>query len=64
MLYEVSLKRLAKATHHKSVEMILQKDLFDDNGIYAWRILPIGIEKIVSAYFEEDILQLDKRNWQ
>ncbi|WP_050637735.1 Cys-tRNA(Pro) deacylase [Candidatus Stoquefichus sp. SB1] len=60
VLAEIDLKRLAKATHHKSVEMILQKDLLMITGYMRGGCSPIGMKKLFPTYFEEDILQLDK----
>lgn len=60
VMEEIDLKKLAKASGHKSVEMIRQKDLLPLTGYIRGGCSPIGMKKKFPAYFQEDILLLDK----
>lgn len=55
---EIDLKKLAKLSHHKKVEMLHQKDLLSITGYIRGGCSPIGMKKLFPTYFQEDILQL------
>lgn len=57
---EIDLKKLAKASGHKSVEMLHQKDLLPLTGYMRGGCSPIGMKKKFPTYFQEDILLLDR----
>jgi ybaK/ebsC protein len=57
---EIDLKKLAKATNHKSVEMLHQKDLLPLTGYIRGGCSPIGMKKHFPTYFQEDIMLCEK----
>ena len=57
---EIDLKKLAKESGHKSVEMLHQKDLLGLTGYIRGGCSPIGMKKLFPTYFQEDILLLEK----
>ncbi|MCD7840134.1 MAG: Cys-tRNA(Pro) deacylase [Erysipelotrichaceae bacterium] len=60
VLEEIDLKKLAKQSGHKSVEMIHMKDLLNVTGYIRGGCSPIGMKKLFPTYFQEDIILLDK----
>lgn len=60
VLEEIDLKKLAKASGHKSVEMIHQKDLLKISGYIRGGCSPIGMKKLFPTYFQEDVILLDR----
>lgn len=60
VLDEIDLKKLAKVSHQKSVQMIHQKDLLNLTGYIRGGCSPIGMKKLFPTYFQEDILLNDK----
>lgn len=60
VLEEIDLKKLARASGHKSVEMLHQKDLLSLTGYMRGGCSPIGMKKKFPTYFQEDILLVDK----
>lgn len=56
VLKEIDLKKLAKVSNQKNVEMIHQKDLLGLTGYVRGGCSPIGMKKKFVTYFEEDIL--------
>lgn len=60
VLEEIDLKKLAKASNHKSVEMVHQKDLLGLTGYMRGGCSPIGMKKKFPTYFQEDIILQDK----
>lgn len=60
VLDEIDLKKLAKESQNKSVEMIHQKELLPLTGYMRGGCSPIGMKKKFDTYFQEDILLLDK----
>jgi len=56
VLEEIDLKKLAKASGNKSVEMIHQKDLLNLTGYIRGGCSPIGMKKKFPTYFQEDII--------
>lgn len=60
VLDEIDLKKLAKASGYKSVEMLHQKDLLPLTGYMRGGCSPIGMKKKFPTYFQEDILLLDR----
>ena len=56
---EIDLKKLAKASGHKSVDMIPQKDLLNVTGYMRGGCSPIGMKKKFRTFFQQDILSLD-----
>ena len=60
VLEEIDLKKLAKASGNKSVEMLHQKDLLPLTGYMRGGCSPIGMKKKFPTYFQNDILQLDE----
>lgn len=57
---EIDLKKLAKASHNKSVSMIHQKELLPITGYMRGGCSPIGMKKKFITYFQEDILLIDR----
>lgn len=57
---EIDLKKLAKVSQNKSVEMIAQKDLLTITGYLRGGCSPIGMKKKFKTYYQKDILDLDK----
>ena len=60
VMEEIDLKKLAKASGNKSVEMIHQKDLLPLTGYMRGGCSPIGMKKMLSTYFQEDIVHLKR----
>ena len=60
VMAEIDLKKLAKESGHKSVEMLHQKDLIGLTGYIRGGCSPIGMKKLFPTYFQEDILLLEK----
>lgn len=60
VLEEIDLKKLARQSGHKSVEMIHMKDLLNVTGYIRGGCSPIGMKKLFPTYFQEDIILLDK----
>ena len=56
---EIDLKKLAKESGFKSVDMIPQKDLLNVTGYMRGGCSPIGMKKKFKTYFQQDILNLD-----
>ena len=56
---EIDLKKLAKASQNKSVEMIAQKDLLPLTGYMRGGCSPIGMKKKFKTYYQKDIIELD-----
>lgn len=56
---EIDLKKLAKVSENKSVEMIAQKDLLPLTGYMRGGCSPIGMKKKFKTYYQQDILNLD-----
>lgn len=57
---EVDLKKLAKQSNNKKVEMIHQKDLQVVTGYLRGGCSPIGMKKLYPTYFQLDILELER----
>ena len=57
---EIDLKKLAKATNHKSVEMLHQKDLLPLTGYIRGGCSPIGMKKKYTTYIDETAILFDK----
>lgn len=60
VLEEIDLKKLARASGHKSVEMLHQKDLLPLTGYMRGGCSPIGMKKKFPTFFQEDILLVDQ----
>lgn len=60
VMEEIDLKKLAKASGNKSVEMIHQKELLPLTGYMRGGCSPIGMKKMLSTYFQEDIIHLKR----
>lgn len=60
VLEEIDLKKLAKASHNKKVEMIPQKDLLSVTGYIRGGCSPIGMKKQFDTYIQEDIILVEK----
>lgn len=60
VLEEIDLKKLAKASQNKSVEMIHQKDLLSITGYIRGGCSPIGMKKKFKTYIQEDIILQDQ----
>lgn len=59
VLKEIDLKKLAKASGNKSVEMVHQKDLLHLTGYIRGGCSPVGMKKKFVTYFQKDMQQLD-----
>lgn len=57
---EVDLKKLAKLSNHKKVEMIAMRDLQAITGYIRGGCSPVAMKKQFPTYFQEDILLLDE----
>lgn len=57
---EVDLKKLAKLSKHKKVEMIAMRDLQAITGYIRGGCSPVAMKKQFPTYFQEDILLLDE----
>lgn len=60
VLEEINLKKLAKVTGHKSVEMVRQKDLLNLTGYIRGGCSPVGMKKTFPTYIQEDVILQDK----
>ena len=60
VLEEIDLKKLAKLSGHKKVEMLHQKDLLGLTGYIRGGCSPLAMKKVFPTYFQKDILLLDK----
>lgn len=60
VLEEIDLKKLAKASNNKSVEMVHQKDLLMITGYIRGGCSPLGMKKKFPTYFQQDMQYLDK----
>ena len=60
VLEEIDLKKLAKVSGNKSVEMVHQKDLLNLTGYIRCGCSPIGMKKKFTTYFQEDIILQEK----
>lgn len=60
VLEEIDLKKLAKVTGHKSVEMVRQKDLLNLTGYIRGGCSPVGMKKTFPTYIQEDVILQDK----
>ena len=60
VLEEIDLKKLAKASNNKSVEMIHMKDLLSITGYIRGGCSPIGMKKKFRTYFQQDIINIEK----
>ena len=60
VLEEIDLKKLAKASNNKSVEMIHMKDLLSITGYIRGACSPIGMKKKFRTYFQQDIINIEK----
>ena len=60
VLEEIDLKKLAKVSGNKSVEMVHQKDLLNFTGYIRVGCSPIGMKKIFPTYIQEDVILQDK----
>ena len=60
VLEEIDLKKLAKASHNISVEMIHMKDVLSLTGYIRGGCSPIGMKKKFKTYFQQDIVNVDK----
>lgn len=58
VLEEIDLKKLAKVSGNKSVEMVHQKDLLELTGYMRGGCSPIGMKKKFPTYFEGSIFDL------
>lgn len=56
VLKQINLKKLAKETNHKSVEMIPMKDLLKVTGYVRGGCSPIGMKKKFNTYIQIDII--------
>ena len=56
VLKQINLKKLAKETNHKSVEMIPMKDLLKVTGYLRGGCSPIGMKKKFNTYIQIDII--------
>lgn len=59
VLEEIDLKKLAKASGNKSVEMVHQKELLGLTGYMRGGCSPIGMKKKFPTYFEKTIMDLE-----
>ena len=57
---EVDLKKLAKLSNHKKVEMVAMRDLQAITGYIRGGCSPVAMKKQFPTYFQEDILLLDE----
>lgn len=60
VLEEINLKKLAKVSGYKSVEMLHQKDLLATTGYIRGGCSPIGMKKKFKTFFQKDILDVDR----
>lgn len=60
VLEEIDLKKLAKLSNNKSVEMIHMKDLLATTGYIRGGCSPVAMKKKFDTYFDSSINQCDK----
>lgn len=60
VLKQINLKKLAKETGHKSVEMIPMKDLLNVTGYIRGGCSPIGMKKKFKTYIQIDIIDEER----
>lgn len=60
VLEEIDLKKLAKASGNKSVEMVHQKELLGLTGYMRGGCSPIGMKKKFSTYFQGNIVEQER----
>lgn len=60
VLKQINLKKLAKETNHKSVEMIPMKDLLNVTGYIRGGCSPIGMKKKFKTYIQIDIIDEER----
>lgn len=58
--FELNLKKAAKASNNKSVELIKVKDLFPLTGYIRGGCSPIGMKKLFPTYIDETAQLFDK----
>ena len=59
MLEEIDLKKLARESGNKSVEMVHQKDLLNLTGYIRGGCSPVGMKKKFPTYFQQDMKDLE-----
>lgn len=57
---ELDLKKVAKASHHKSVEMLSMKELLPTTGYIRGGCSPIGMKKTFPVYIDETVILWDE----
>lgn len=60
VLEEIDLKKLAKLSNNKSVEMLHMKDLLATTGYIRGGCSPVGMKKKFATYFDSSINECDK----
>lgn len=60
VLEEIDLKKLAKVSGNKNVEMVHQKDLLNITGYIRGGCSPIGMKKKFPTYIQEDLILYEK----
>lgn len=60
VLEEIDLKKLAKVSNNKSVEMIHMKDLLAITGYIRGGCSPVGMKKKFVTYFDSSVKQCNK----
>ena len=56
---EIDLKKLAKASGNKKVDMVHQKDILGLTGYIRGRVSPLGMKKSYPTYIEEIVFLYD-----
>lgn len=56
---ELDLKKAAKASSEKYIEMLPQKDLFKVTGYFKGGCSPLGMKKHFPTFFDETLILLD-----
>ncbi len=57
---ELDLKKAAKATGNKKIEMVAVKDLLGLTGYIRGGCSPVGMKKAYPTYFDETVILFDK----
>ncbi len=57
---ELDMKKVAKASNHKRVEMLPLKQLFATTGYVRKGCSPIGMKKVFNTYIDETVLLFDE----
>jgi Cys-tRNA(Pro)/Cys-tRNA(Cys) deacylase len=60
VLENIDLKKLAKLSGHKKVEMIHMKDLLNVTGYIRGGCSPVGMKKKFPTFFDETVILYDK----